>query len=802
MLRSSSSMAVLAAPLLMLAALLLAPAPGLTQEAGTPPALTGDAVSAPAEDPALDQARIEDLIATLEDEQRRTDLIQNLRLLLQTEEEEAEPPHETVMEALGARVMPFLSERLVRIGAQAGMIANAFNDLPRVADWFQRQASDPNARVRWLNVFLNMGLVLVLGIVTHRLIRFALAGPRRALTQRPPASFLGKLLVLAGDFVLRLVPLAGFAIAAYVALALTDPVRQVRLVTIGIVGAAITIGAIMALTRLFLAPQAPQHRLFALSDETAAYLYRWVRRLVVTAVLGFFIVEAGLTLGLPYDVRGFLIDLVALVVAVLLVILVLQNRRRVAEVLRGRREGGGVLTIVRRSFAETWYVFALLYIAVFWGVFLLDISGGIGFMVRATVSTIVIILVSRLLIRGEEAAVRRGMGRADAAGGRPAGRRTGRYLPLVDRLAKGAVVIVAGLALLQAWGFGGFEWLATNIGRRATGSVLWILIVLAVAATIWEIVSNLIERHLTRTDETGNYIEQSARIRTLLPLLRNGLMVLMIVIVGLIVLSELGLNIAPLLAGAGVVGLAIGFGSQTLVKDVITGLFILFEDTIAIGDVVDLGGGHSGAVESMSIRTIRLRDLSGQIHVVPFSSVTTITNMTRDFSFYVFDVGVAYREDTDQVIEVLKQLGQELQDDPEFAPVILEPLEVIGVDAFKDSAVIIKARFKTRPSKQWMVGREFNRRMKKRFDELKIEIPLPHVRLYFGQDRQGKAPPARISLEGQSFAEEIEQDRGHPAASREGRSSMRLVTPGRRVEHAGDQEARSTLGHDDADEKT
>ena len=205
-------------------------------------------------------------------------------------------------------------------------------------------------------------------------------------------------------------------------------------------------------------------------------------------------------------------------------------------------------------------------------------------------------------------------------------------------------------------------------------------------------------------------------MRTLLPLLRNAFRILLFLMVALIVLSELGINIAPLLAGAGVVGLAIGFGAQTLVKDVITGIFILAEDTVAVGDVVDLGG-HVGVVEAMTLRSIRLRDHTGAVHTIPFSAVSTVMNMTRDFGYAVFDIGIAYSEDLDRVIDLLRNLGDEMRQDKDFAHDIREPTEVTGINRFADNAVIIRARLKTAPGKQWNVEREFNRRLKRLFEE-------------------------------------------------------------------------------------
>jgi moderate conductance mechanosensitive channel len=204
-------------------------------------------------------------------------------------------------------------------------------------------------------------------------------------------------------------------------------------------------------------------------------------------------------------------------------------------------------------------------------------------------------------------------------------------------------------------------------------------------------------------------------------------------------------NIGPLIAGAGVVGIAVGFGAQKLVQDVITGVFILMEDTISVGDVADVGS-HAGLVEALTIRSVRLRDLAGSVHTVPFSAVSSVINMTKDFSHFVLDVGVSYREDTDQVVEVLKEIDAEMRAEPEFARRMIAPIEILGVDSFADSAVIVKARLKTRPIEQWTVGREFNRRMKKRFDALGIEIPFPHLTMYFGVDKQGGAPPAHLRI--------------------------------------------------------
>ena len=312
------------------------------------------------------------------------------------------------------------------------------------------------------------------------------------------------------------------------------------------------------------------------------------------------------------------------------------------------------------------------------------------------------------------------------------------------RVLKLILGLFAILLIADAWGLDALTWLTEGSGRVLVAAAVNILLILIVALFVWEMAGGAIERYLAASGDGG--YQGTARTRTLLTVARNALMVLLVVIVTLMVLSELGVNIAPLLAGAGVVGLAVGFGSQRLVQDVINGAFILFQDLMAVGDVVSLGD-KGGVVEALSIRTVRLRDLSGTVHTIPFSSIESVSNLTREFSFHVFDIGIAYREDVDEVIELLKRIGEELQADAEIGPLILEPLEVFGLDAFGDSAIVIKGRIKTRPIKQWQVGRAFNRLVKRRFDEQGIEIPFPHRTLYFGVDKAGEAPPAFVQLE-------------------------------------------------------
>jgi len=226
--------------------------------------------------------------------------------------------------------------------------------------------------------------------------------------------------------------------------------------------------------------------------------------------------------------------------------------------------------------------------------------------------------------------------------------------------------------------------------------------------------------------------ESQKRIETIVRLIRQGMFLALWLTLGLVILKEFGLEVAPILASAGVVGLAVGFGAQNLVRDVIAGFFIILENQIRVGDVA-IVNGTGGLVEHINFRTTVLRDLAGVVHIFPNGSISTLSNLTTEWSAYVFDIGVAYGEDTDQVIEIIREVGRTMREDVKFGRSILEDVDIFGVDKFADSAVIIKGRIKTKPIKQWEVGREFLRRIKYAFDKNNIEIPFPHRSVYFGE---------------------------------------------------------------------
>ncbi|HEX4844522.1 MAG TPA: mechanosensitive ion channel family protein [Limnobacter sp.] len=261
-----------------------------------------------------------------------------------------------------------------------------------------------------------------------------------------------------------------------------------------------------------------------------------------------------------------------------------------------------------------------------------------------------------------------------------------------------------------------------DLGLQATKFVL----VIVAALVILRIVKAAIDRIGNQMQARSKSIDDQKRIDTLMRVLKYVANVVVLLLGALIALGTIGISIAPVLAAAGVVGLAVGFGAQSLVKDYFTGVVLLIENQIRAGDFVEVGG-KSGTVENVTLRYVRLRDAHGNVHFVPNGQIASVTNSTMDFAYAVVDVGIAYKEDVDASIQVMQKVGAELANDAEWANKITEPMAVFGVQELADSAVVVRVRFKTLPGEQWGVRREYNKRIKAAFDRVGIEIPFPHV---------------------------------------------------------------------------
>lgn len=373
----------------------------------------------------------------------------------------------------------------------------------------------------------------------------------------------------------------------------------------------------------------------------------------------------------------------------------------------------------------------------------IGLDNSLNAKLAATALIVLIVLIGRFLSRYTSRKLKRSL-KAKAIHFRIDRGKVNFYYKMIYGLLS-AVVIACGItAIFATWEININDWFSEELLISVLANALTVYAIIFIGSLTIEIVSGIVERSFYSWKNVSQ-----ARIDTLLPIARNTVYVVFICIFVMLLLSELGIDVMPLLAGAGVVGIAIGFGAQTLVKDLITGFIIILEDLVQVGDVVTLSD-RTGIIEKITIRKIQLRDLSGIVYTVPYSEISIVENLTKDYSYAMLEIGVAYREDTDHVIDLIRQIDEDLRNDNEFGDLILEPLEVFGVDKFADSAVIIKARIKTKPIEQWTIGREFNRRMKYVFDRENIEIPFPHQTIYFGEDKEGNAPPMRVVRSGES----------------------------------------------------
>lgn len=278
----------------------------------------------------------------------------------------------------------------------------------------------------------------------------------------------------------------------------------------------------------------------------------------------------------------------------------------------------------------------------------------------------------------------------------------------------------------------GINWAIVHVPSIIIIIVLFLVILRLYKYAIRKLSKTLIENS-QKAESNESTVEKEKRINTLMDIVWQGGIIFIWMVFIMILLGQFNINIGPLIASAGIIGLALGFGGQELVRDFITGFFILLENQVRAGDVAIING-TGGLVESIELRTITLRDLSGVVHIFQNGKINTLSNMTKEWSAMVFDVGVAYKEDVDRVMNVMKEVADELQADENFNEAILEPIELFGLDKFGDSAIVIKARIKTQPIKQWMVGREYNKRLKAAFDKENIEIPFPHRTIYWGEE--------------------------------------------------------------------
>jgi small-conductance mechanosensitive channel len=678
-------------------------------------------------------------------------------------------------DSLGAEVLLSASAFADRVGNRAMDALDTVQSLPLLYGWVVMMATNYTARTLLADVVWRVALVLACAAAVEYGLRLVLRRPIAALeglapsrqadhgepdtdtdtdtdaeqdddpdpvaraeagdTEAPiprrpgpsPWNLLKRVPVVIARLVLELLPVLGIALVGHmIAASSLGGQTGSRLIILAVVDSYVVCAALLCVARMLLSPRASRLRLFHLPDTTAGYLMRWSRRLILIAVFGYALGEVGLLLGLSDIAHDALEKGVGLILHICVSIIILQKRRAVRRWLRAPVGATGLIAAVRDRFAQIWHWIALFFVISTWLIWAVEVPHGFSAVMHYFIVTSLVMIGARLLLLlllgVVDRVMRPGPKSVDKYPGMQG--RLRRYHPVVTIALRLTVYLLCILGLLQLYGLNTFLWLIESaLGLRILSASGTLLVTIVLAFGSWEAINGGVQQHLDRLQREAQ-LAKSARLRTLLPLLRTTVLITIAIVAGLMILGEIGINIAPLLAGAGIIGVAIGFGSQKLVQDLITGIFLLLENAMQVGDTVTVSG-LSGVVEALSVRTIRLRAGDGSVHIIPFSSVTSVTNVNRGLGNASVVVSVAHDEDTDRVSDELKAIVADMRTDADLSAKMLSDFQLWGVDKVDGAQVTIAGQVVCTDSGRWAVQREFNRRMKRRFQELGIKVFNP-----------------------------------------------------------------------------
>ena len=697
----------------------------------------------------LSPAEAQRALDVLQNPEQRERLIETLRAIAKATvpaaskepEKKPEPAVALARDSLGAQLLAQLSAGAERLVGDAAAAARTITDFSLLSSWAARITADPEQRAAAIDGLWQLTLILIAALLLERFAAAVMRRPMAALAALAPENGAGngnganawvhnhrfgawrllrRLPFALARLVLDLIPVGVFVGVAGL-LGGMVPGSTTRAVTLAIAEAYAITRVVISLGRMLISPAVGRLRLFEIDDAQADYLVRWLARVSVVAIWGGALAQIALMLGLDPRADDTLMRLVALIVAVMLALLVLYSRHAIADRLRGPGGAAGGIARWRNGLAAVWHYLAIAAIAAGWILWATGIRNGID-GVRILIGTVVILIVARLAAVVLLGLLDRAAHPSSELSRRFPGleARTARYRAPVRLLLDLLIAVTTGIVLLQLWGANSFLWFESGrVGARLLSALATIALAAAAAVIVWEGANAALERRLALMSDAGS-AAHAARLRTLLPMLRATLFTAIIAVVGLTALSEIGVNVGPLVAGAGIVGVAVGFGSQRLVQDVITGMFALFENALQVGESVTVAG-LSGTVEDLSIRAIWLRGVDGAVHIVPFSAVTTISNSSRGLANAVLSVTVAAKEDSDRVCATLRDIAAAMHGEPDFDALMLGDLEV-WVDAVKAGGVTLAGKIACAPAGREAVEHEFTRRMQKRFQELGIEL--------------------------------------------------------------------------------
>ncbi len=565
--------------------------------------------------------------------------------------------------------------------------------------------------------------------------------PRLTLTllYRSALAIVGALLVDVG--VIALAAAVGYGVGLFA----TGENGRIGTLESMFVNAFVAVEIAKALVRVVFATRYPHLRLLKMNDDVAIYWNAWLARLITITGYGILIVVPVVRAMFSPAVGQMISLLIMLGVYGHAVRVIWTNRKLLRDRLVAKADASGTAFFgtLLRVLSRIWHVLAIAYFTVLLVVSQIAPNDALPFMAQATAQTVLAIAVGMLIsallgsLFGRRIQLteqwRERLPMLEA--------RLNSYVPAAIKFLRMLVLIWVLLMVLDAWrAFDLSSWIASERGSAAILMVVHVAIILLVAALVWTLIASIIEHRLSAVSGPSG---PSAREKTLLSLFRNAALIVVVTMTTLILLSQIGLDIGPLIAGAGVIGLAIGFGAQKLVQDIITGIFIQLENGMNQNDVVEAAGVF-GTVEKLTIRSVGIRTLDGGYHLIPFSSVDVVANHMRDFSYHVGEYTIAHRENVDDAIFHMKEAFAELKQDEVLGPEVLEDMTVAGVTSLSERGVTIRILIKTTAGMQWAVQRGYNRLLKKHFNAARIELPYPHTIVYFGQDKDGKAPPLRM----------------------------------------------------------
>ncbi|MBK8906766.1 MAG: mechanosensitive ion channel family protein [Rhodospirillales bacterium] len=733
---------------------------------------------------ALTPEAVRDLVSRLSDEDARAILIQQLDKVATQSLQTTEPEE--------SAVASFQDSMHTLRGRMAQMVS-AVPELPSVATFVVTTLTQDRGPFHIAVVALFMVIIFGAGATAEWGFRRLITRLREPAAAEAELSAPSKLAILALRLLADLLGIAVFAVVSigvfFVFYQGHEPTRQV---ITAVFWAVFWIRIVLAVLRCTIAPQHSWLRIPPLNEDAARRIHGRLALVTVLIVTAYFLGSAAAALGVEEDLRVLIATLLTTIVLATIVAVVWADRASVtALILRGGSDAGAQPSRVRQLLAANWHVLVTAAIALIWvagGLHMLLTGQRVAGPIIGSLCIIVAIPVVDWMIRATLTALLKvpaasrwdgPAGSIDATAGgegvaadesapevdqrKDHARRE--YRDVVTHNLRMVLAVVTAVILVRLWGLDGRVLSAAGIDQHVLGAGLHIVVTLILASALWGIIRTAVKYAAPDVGAAGNAFDGEAggtgggRLQTLVPLLGKFMMIALILLVALVILSELGVNIGPLIAGAGVVGLAIGFGAQTLVKDIISGAFFLADDAFRIGEYIDTGS-VKGTVEHISIRSLRLRHQNGPVNTIPFGEIAHLTNFSRDWSIMKLELRLPFETDLEKVRKLIKKVGQQLADDPVLGPQFLQPLKSQGVNRMDDSGFIMRVKFMAKPGEQFTLRREVFHRVQEAFAENGIRFAPRRVIV----DSAGGIPSASAAAAAAALSEPAGEPDGKAAA--------------------------------------